>query len=354
MPRGTFFENKGPFTLAHVAQVCGAEIENRDDREKSFSGVASISAATVSDITFFHDRRYLPALKTTDAGAVIVTKTMRRHVPTSVVPVLSELPELAFAQIVGAFFPQAVRPGSGLLQAEFDGGQIHPSARLEEGVILAPGALVGPDAQIGSGSEIGPNAVIGANVCIGRDCLIGPNVTLVHALLGDRVFIHAGASIGQDGFGYSLGPRGLFKVPQIGRVVIQNDVEIGANSAIDRGALEDTIIGEGTKIDNLVQIAHAVKIGQNCGIASQTGISGSVTLEDQVFMGGQSGVVPHMVVGTGVQVAAGTGITNNVESGEIIGGRPHRPLHQHLREWAMIGWLVRPENRPRSKKESKN
>jgi len=354
MTRGTFFENKGPFTLAQIAEFGGAELESDSDQSATLSGVASIAAATASQVTFFHDRRYIVDLKTTGAGAVVVSKSMRQHIPDTAVPILSDLPELAFAQIIGGFYPDAVRPGAGLTVSDFNGGQVHPSARLEDGVIMAPGALVGPGAQIGSGSEIGPNAVIGANVCVGRDCRIGPNVTLVHALLGDRVFIHAGASIGQDGFGYSLGPTGLFKVPQIGRVIIQNDVEIGANAAIDRGALDDTTIGAGTKIDNLVQIAHAVKIGQNCGIASQTGISGSVTIKDQVFMGGQSGVVPHMVVGAGVQVAAGTGITNNIDAGEIVGGRPHRPLQQHLREWAMIGWLVRPENRPRSKKDSKN
>ena len=354
MPRGTFFENKGPLTLAEIARLSGAELTQGADPETALTDVASLAAAGSSEITFFHDRRYLAALKSTGAGAVLVTEKMRQDVPPSVVPLITELPELAFAHILGAFYPNAVRPGAGLAGADFGGGQVHPSARLEDGVVLSPGALVGPGAQIGSGTEIGPNAVIGAKVSIGRDCLIGPNVSLVHAVVGDRVFIHAGAAIGQDGFGYSLGPRGLFKVPQIGRVILQNDVEIGANAAIDRGALEDTVIGEGTKIDNLVQIAHAVNIGRHCGIASQTGISGSARLEDQVFMGGQSGVVPHMIVGTGVQVAAGTGITKNVDPGERIGGRPHRPLHQHMREWALLGWLARPENRPRSKKDIEN
>ncbi|VAW09977.1 UDP-3-O-[3-hydroxymyristoyl] glucosamine N-acyltransferase [hydrothermal vent metagenome] len=354
MARGTFFENKGPFTLAEIAKLIGAEIAGDADPDMALADVASIAGAGAGEITFFHDRRYLGALKTTAAGAVVLAENMRQHVPQSVAVLVTNMPELAFARIIGAFYPSAVRPGTGLGGVDFTGGQVHPSARVEDGVVLSPGALIGPGAQIGAGTEIGPNAVIGAKVSIGRDCLIGPNVNLVHAMVGDRVFIHAGASIGQDGFGYSLGPGGLYKVPQIGRVIIQNDVEIGANTAIDRGALEDTVIGQGTKIDNLVQIAHAVKIGQHCGIVSQTGISGSVTIEDQVFMGGQSGVIPHKTVGTGVHVAAGTGITKNVDPGERIGGRPHRPLHQHMREWALIAWLIRPENRPRSKKDVEN
>jgi len=350
MPRGTFFENKGPLALADIARISDASLPEDNTGDLMISDVASVALAQRDEITFCHDRRYLKSLKSSGAGAVFVSSKLREHVPEAVVALETEMPELAFARTVGAFYPGAVKAGSGLTGGGFDGQQVHPDAKIEDRVVVSPGALVGPGAQIGSGTEIGPNAVIGANAIIGRDCLIGPNVTLVHSMVGDRVFIHAGASIGQDGFGYSLGPTGLFKIPQIGRVIIQNDVEIGANATIDRGALEDTVIGEGTKIDNLVQIAHAVTIGRHCGIASQSGISGSASLSDQVFMGGQVGVVPHMNVGQGAQVAAGTGVTKNVDPGEIIAGRPHRPLHQHMREWAMIGWLVRPENRPRSKK----
>lgn len=350
MPRGTFFANKGPLSVGELAELLGGTLGDGVDPEFQVSNVASLSSAASDEISYFHDRRYLKDLSETKAGVVLTSNSYSDKVPASAIALIVPSPELAFAQTTGAFFPDAVRPVTGFGGTTFD-GQVHETATLEDGVIIAPGALVGPHAHIGSGTEIGPNAVIGAHVEIGRDCLIGANVSLVCALLGDRVFIQAGASIGQDGFGYSLSPTGLYKIPQIGRVIIQNDVEIGANATIDRGALEDTVIGAGTKIDNLVQVAHAVNIGAHCAIASQSGISGSAKVGNQVLMGGQAGVVPHAKIGDGAQVAAGAGIAKNVDPGEQVAGRPHRPLHQHMREWALIAWLVRPENRPRSKKD---
>ena len=180
---------------------------------------------------------------------------------------------------------------------------IDATAEIEEGVVIEPGAIVGPEARIGRGTRLAAGAVVGYRVTIGRDCYIGPLVTVAHALVGDRVILHSGVRIGQDGFGFAMSARGHLKVPQIGRVVIQDDVEIGANTTIDRGSLKDTIIGEGTKIDNLVQIGHNVVVGRHCVIVAQSGISGSTELGDFVVMGGQAGAVGHIKIGSGAHIA---------------------------------------------------
>jgi UDP-3-O-[3-hydroxymyristoyl] glucosamine N-acyltransferase len=215
---------------------------------------------------------------------------------------------------------------------------VHPAARLEANVTVDPLAVIGADAEIGAGTVIAVGAVIGPGVRIGRDCAIGAGTTIQHALIGDRVIIHPGVRIGQDGFGYLPGPKGHQKIPQTRRVIIQDDVEIGANSAIDRGATRDTVIGEGTKIDNLVQIAHNTSIGRHCLLAAQTGISGSVEVGDYVMMGGQVGIADHLTIGDGAMLAARSGVTSNVPAGGRYNGWPAQPSREWLRG---VSWLRR-------------
>jgi UDP-3-O-[3-hydroxymyristoyl] glucosamine N-acyltransferase len=215
------------------------------------------------------------------------------------------------------------------------------SARLEPGVVVDPGAVVGPGAQIGAGTIIGANVVIGPDTRVGRHCSIGPNTTIACALIGDHVIIHPGAHIGQDGFGFALGANGHLKVPQVGRVIIQDRVEIGAGSTIDRGANRDTIIGEGTKIDNLVQIGHNVVIGRHCVLVSQSGVSGSCVVEDFAALGGQAGLAGHLHVGAGAQIAAAAGVMNDVPAGERWGGAPAQPLREFFREVAAVKRLAK-------------
>ena len=257
-----------------------------------------------------------------------------------------EKPFQAFVNVARALFPDALRPsslfsGDGAAAGVAAGAVLHPSARLESGVTIDPGAVVGAGAEIGSGTVIGANAVIGANVRIGRNCAIGANASVAHALIGDRVIVHAGCLIGQDGFGFVMGPGGHRKIPQIGRVIIQDDVEIGAGTSIDRGGLRDTIIGEGTKIDNQVQVGHNVVIGRHCVLVAQVGIAGSVVLEDYVVLGGQVGIADNLTIGEGAKVGAQSGVMSNIPAGQTWLGSPATRSRDHWREMAVLRALAK-------------
>ncbi len=239
-------------------------------------------------------------------------------------------------------FPDALAPASLFEGAGVSPSAIvHPSARLESDVIVDPGAVIGPFAEIGSGSIVGPHAVIGPKVRIGRNCRIGAQATITHAFIGDQVIIHPGARLGQDGFGFSLDTRGHLKSPQLGRVIIQDNVEIGANTTIDRGALRDTIIGEGAKIDNLVQIGHNVTIGRGCVIVAQTGVAGSTEIGDFARVGGQAAIGGHLNIGEGAGLAATSGVMRDVPAGSSYAGAPARPIRQFLRGEALLMRLSR-------------
>ncbi len=251
-------------------------------------------------------------------------------------------PYRAFVTVARALFPDALRPSSLAEAAGLDpSASVYPTARLELSVTVDVGARVGPRAEIGSGTIIGANAVIGADVRIGRNSSIGAGASVFHALIGDRVVIHPGVRVGQDGFGYVPGRSGHLKVPQVGRVIVQDDVEIGAGTTVDRGANRDTVIGEGSKIDNLVQIGHNVTIGRHCLIAGQVGISGSCTLGDYVMLGGQVGLADHIMIGEGAQLAAQSGVMHDVPAGQQWMGTPAKPVRAFMREFLTLARLAR-------------
>ena len=247
-------------TLAEVVGWTGATAPEGADLARCASATSRRSTTPVpATLTFLDNPRYAAALDQTRAAACLVPARYADRVPEGTVALVAKEPYRAVAIVAGHLYPEALRPGSLFGTVGISpSAVVHPEARLEAGVTVDPGAVIGPRAEIGAGTVVGPHAVIGPDVRIGRNCSVGANATVVHALVGDRVILHAGVRIGQDGFGFAMGPGGHLKVPQIGRVVLQDDVEVGANTAIDRGSNRDTVVGEGTKIDNLVQIGHNV------------------------------------------------------------------------------------------------
>ena len=341
MAEPQFFSRPKSMTVGEIVSLTGAVAADGADLGRTISDVAPISEAGSSDLTFLESAKFEKALATCGAGVILTSKRFAAKAPNGAIVLESNAPYQAFVTVARALYPEALQPTSAYGELGVaPGASVHPTAKLGAGVTINPGAVVGANAEIGAGTIISSNAVIGQSVRIGRDCSIGPNSSLMHSTLGDRVIIHPGCHIGQDGFGYVSNAKGHMKVPQVGMVVIHNDVEIGAGTSIDRGSIRDTEIGEGTKIDNLVQIAHNVRIGKNCIVCAQSGLSGSVTLEDFVILAGQTGVAPHGILRKGVVLAAGSGVIGDIPAGETWGGYPARPRTRWLREQATLARLA--------------
>ncbi|MFT3808790.1 MAG: UDP-3-O-(3-hydroxymyristoyl)glucosamine N-acyltransferase [Micropepsaceae bacterium] len=336
MADARFYDNKGPFTLAHLAASSGAVLGDGVDGDFQIFEVAAAADARAGCIGFLASAKAAAEVDLSSGGAWLTTARLARQLEIVGPTLLHDNPSAAFAAVAHLFYPEAGRSGA------TDGHTgVHRTARLGEGVILEPGVVVGPGAEIGAGTRIAANTVVGRGVCIGRDGYIGPCATIGYAFLGDRVTVFAGARIGNDGFGFVPTPKGLVKVPQLGRVVVQDDVEIGANCTIDRGALGDTTIGEGSKLDNAVHVAHNCVIGRNVVLAGQVGMAGSVTIGDNVFMGGQVGVGDHLTIGAGARLAAKTGVGKDLPGGQAYGGTPARPIMQWRRETVALTRLVK-------------
>ncbi len=327
----------GPVSLSEIAALAGATLPPGTDGEAVVRAASPLESAGPDDLAYMDNAKYGDALAATRARACLVSPRFSARVPAGTVALVTPQPYRAFAQVLARLFPSAARPTS-LFGATgvSPGSFVHPTARLEPGVVVDPGVVVGPEAEIGAGTVLAAGCVVGPGVRIGRGCAIGPGASVLHAFLGNRVIVHGGARIGQDGFGFAMGPGGHLKVPQVGRVIIQDDVEIGANTTIDRGASRDTVVGEGTKIDNLVQIAHNVVIGRHCVIVAQVGISGSTTLEDYVVLGGQVGVVGHLRIGMGAQIAGSSNVNKDVPAGSRWGGTPAKPVREWFREMTTL------------------
>jgi UDP-3-O-[3-hydroxymyristoyl] glucosamine N-acyltransferase len=310
-------------TIAEIVALTRATLRSGPPPDRPIRSVAPLDAAGTADISFLDGAKHAGELAATRAGACLMAPHFADGAPAGLVVLLTDEPYRAFVAVARALFPSALRPSS-LFEAggRVAGAHVHPSARLEANVTVDPLAVIGPRAEIGAGTVIAAGAGVGPDVCIGRQCAIGAGASILRAFIGDRVIVHPGARIGQDGFGYLSGPRGHEKVPQTGRVIIQDDAEIGANSAIDRGSIRDTLIGEGTKIDNLVQIAHNVAIGRHCLIAAQAGIAGNVTVGDFVSIGAQAGVAGDVAIGEGAVVAERSRVVADVPRGARFPGMP--------------------------------
>jgi len=343
MAQPSFFEPPPPSTLADIAALTTADLIDRSRADQQVRGLASLDQAGPMHLTFFDNVKYADQLASTQAGACLVNARFEASVPAHVAVLRAAQPFRAFVQVARAFHSDALRPSSLFrLTGIAASAVVDPSVRLEDGVIVDPLAVIGPGVEIGAGTVIGAGAVIGANVRIGRDCNVGARTGIQFALIGNNVLIHPGCSIGQDGYGFVFfGPDGHLKVPQTGRVLIQNDVEIGAGTTIDRGSLRDTVIGEGTKIDNQVQIGHNVTIGRHCLLAAQIGLAGSLTIGDNVALGAKVGINNHLHIGDGAQVTAMSGVKDDIPAGGRWGGFFAKPTKQWFREIVAVERLVR-------------
>lgn len=336
-----FYDNRGPFTLADVCAQSKVELPSGADGTARIFDLATLEGAGAQQLAFCGSKAAAGALAQTRAGFCFIDKNAGSvKVPSGTVGLPCNSAQHAFAAALNLFYPE------NMLALWSQKVAIDPTARIGSGATLAPGVVVGPNVEIGERTRVGPNAAIGRGVSIGRDCEIGSNVTITNSYIGDGVVIFPGAQIGQPGFGFASSAKGHIKIPQIGRVIVQDKVEIGACCAIDRGAIGDTVIGEATKIDNLVQIGHNTHIGRNCIIVSQVGISGSCEIGDFVVMGGQAGVADHAIIGDGTRLAARTGVMPGVlPPGRDYGGTPARPVKDWLRESIVLARLAKAKKR---------
>lgn len=333
MTEFSFFPGPASLSVADIVALTGAEPREGADLTRRLNNIAPIDHAGEGDLSFVADTKFAAQLKSTQAGAVLTSERFAHLAPKSVAVLRVRKPHEAFFTVARQIYSGALRPISVFATLGVSpGAMVHPSAELGSNVTIDPFAVIGPSARIGAGSLIGAHTVIGPGVQIGGDCAIGSNCTITHASIGDRVIIHPGCDIGQDGFGYMMSADGHKKIPQVGGVVIHSDVEIGSGTRIDRGGIRDTVIGEGTKIDNLCQIGHNCSIGRHCIIVAQCGLSGSVTVGDFAVLGPRTGVVPHITIGKGAMTLSRSTIYEDVPAGQTWGGFPAKPQKTWLRE----------------------
>ncbi len=333
-----FFRRSGPFTLGSIAEHVGAKLSRPALADLLMYDLATLDAAGPNDVSLFSDDAYRQAAANSRAGAIITTQKLGGMMPEGIGLLYVADPRLAFALVSGLFYPTRT-----LKTGVHETAIVHPGAEIGDGCQIDPGVTIGRDVTIGRECHIEAHALIGEGVSIGDGCLIGANTTVSHALIGSRVRIGRNSCIGGEGFGFVPTPSGLLRLSQLGRVIVEDEVEIGSNCSVDRGALGDTLIGRGTVIDNLVQIAHNVRIGRHCVLAAQVGIAGSAEIGDNVMIGGQAAIVDHMKIGANARIAGKSGVMRDVPEGEIWGGSPAMPIRQWHRQTTALARLVKPK-----------
>ncbi len=315
--------------------------------ERSFRGVAPLALAGPEEVSFCESRAYEAALRETRAGLVLVAAELASAVPAGSIAVSCRSPALAFGKVAALFHPRPAPDGS-----IHPSAVIHPEARIGEGTEIGPFVVIEAGAEIGRGCRIGAFSLIGRAVVLGDRCVIHSHCTVTHAVLGQGVVLHAGARIGQEGFGFATTEDGRFvTAPQLGSVRLGDGVEIGANSCVDRGSLGETVLGPGTRLDNLVQVGHNVRTGRNCVLVAQVGVSGSSTLGDFVMAGGQSGIAGHLKIGSKVRIGAQAGVMHDQPPGIEVLGSPAAPKKEVMRSMLVLKRLGM-ESRVVSKKNS--
>jgi len=326
-----FHSFSGPSSLSALLAAVGLAADALEGDGPTISGAEELDLAGPEHIALAALPEYRAALRTTGAGAVLVSAALRPDVPVGTIAIVADNPHIAFVDLLDRLYPQSGRNALQSLLGPHDDLPL-----TENDVRLGPGVVLGPGVEIGRGTIIGPNTVIGAGVTIGRNCTIASNCSIECAHLGNNVVVKAGARIGSEGFGWLDHGRSNRKIPQLGRVIVQDRVEIGANSTVDRGALGDTVIGEGTKIDNLVQVGHNCRIGRNCLLAGMSGLAGTTVLQDSVMVGAGAKTSGHLTIGWGSVLAADTLVTKDFPPRSQLAGYPATDAREWRREIASL------------------
>lgn len=326
-----FCKNNGPFSLAKIAEICEAELEDKSKADVQIKDLATMFTAGEGEICFFFDKKKKTAGAEIKATACVTTQELAPFVPENVVKLISANPHLGFVKLNYAMYEE-YKPQPGISPK----ASVAPTAQIGKDCYIGDFAVIEEGVKIGDNCIIEPHATIGRNCQIGSRCRIGAGAGISHCIMGNDCYIYGGARIGWDGFGFMMLQGQHKRIPQLGRVIIGNDVEIGANSCVDRGALDDTVIGDGCRIDDLVMVAHNVKLGRGCILVSQTGIAGSCTFGDYVVCGGQTGFADHLNVGSGAQIGAQSGIMRDIEPGTVVMGTPAVPIKDFMRQVSYI------------------
>ena len=332
-----FFEYKGPLPLSAILSLTDIKEVRYGQgvtKDTSVGGIARLDEAQATHLAMLHNKKYISQLQSTHAGFCFVEPDMVQHCPETTTALITRSPYRCFGIVADAFYPHHESRFS------IQETAIHPTAKIGENCVIEYGAVIQANAEIGSGTKIGANAVIGPRVKIGKNCLISAGVRICFSIIGDHVVIYQGTCIGQSGFGFFMDEKGHVKVPQLGRVIIEDHVEIGANTTIDRGSMDDTVIGKGSRIDNLVQIAHNVRLGQGCVIVAQVGISGSTRMVNYVIAAGQAGITGHLNIGSRAKIAAQSGVMRDILEGEAVAGSPAVPVKQWHRQTISLAHMV--------------
>lgn len=327
----TFYKNNGPMTLAQVAEISGAVLLDTEKADETVVDINTMEKAGADEICFFYDRKAKEKAVNIKAKACITNDDLKSWIPYGVTVLVSSDPKLAFLKLNQAFYAEYT-PAVQIAES----AKIHPTAKIGKNCYIGEYAVIEENAVIGDNCRIESGCLIARGCQVGNNCRIGSGAHISYCIMGDDCYIYSGAKIGCDGFGFNFIAGSHVRIPQLGRVLIGNDVEVGANTCIDRGAMDDTIIGDGCRIDNLVQIAHNDKLGRGCVIVSQTGIAGSCTFGDYVVCGGQTGFADHLTVGSGAQVGAQSGVMRDIEPGAVVMGTPTVPFKDFMRQVSFL------------------
>ena len=326
-----FYKNNGPFSLKQIAEICNASLVDETKSDIMINDIASIFKGGEGEISFFFDKKKKEAAANIKTTACVTSKDFASLIPQNVIVLLSDNPHDSFVKLNYAMYSEILSEPKICETA-----RIAKTAKIGQNCYIGDYVVIGENVEIGDNCYLEPNCVIADGCKLGNNCRIGSCANIMHSIIGNNVYIYGGARIGWDGFGFQTVQGQHKRIPQLGRVIIGNDVEVGANSCIDRGALDDTIIGDGCRIDNMVQVAHNDVLGRGCILVALTGIAGSCNFGDYVVVGGQAGFADHLNIGSQAQIGAKSGVMRDVEAGTAVMGIPAIGFRDFMKQTATI------------------